>query len=75
MSFRGVRQRNYFCEGLHREDCTDVCNEFGVFSLGPVKLLEQFIDCFLIVVEGKDTVGVEFIGTFGSPSVGHVGLE
>lgn len=75
MSFLGVRQRSYFCVGLHREDGTDVCDEFGVFSFGPVELFEQFIDCFLVVVEGEDAIGVEFVGTLGSPSVGHVRLE
>lgn len=75
MSFRGVRQRNYFCVVLHSEGGTDVCDEFGVFSFGPIELLEQFIHCFLVIVKGEDAVGVEFVGTFRAPSVGHVRLE
>ena len=75
MSFLGVRQRNYFCVDLHDVGGTDVCDEFDVFALGPVELPEQFVDCFLVIIEGKDAVGVEFVSTFRTPSVCHVGLE
>lgn len=75
MNFHGVLQRNYFCVYLDREGGTDVCYVLWVFSFGPVELFEQFVDCFLVVVEGEDTVGVKFVGTFRPPPVGHVRLE